>query len=293
MIPGHAKGNLVIYVQDLLDGACGGVEVVSNPIAEARHAFNRVLHEAFAEALTIKHNDDVEAVDHEKILRVRTLPDGGASLIQLLAQVAKERNQIKVNAASLKFQSKEPPEFKFGDQKDFSGGLQEIIGMPTGLDAGQWEVAMRNEHCGVPGRTWGGSDEVWTTGNYSLTTTPRQEWEWAIDQKWNGKKADVAPGTMKADYTVGEKKDLERKAVTIDSLMTTAPELIYNDMMADKSMKPSENMTLDVIKEKWDSASVNRAEIMALRLYTGEAPACPRHRLAPLLLRRATETFFL
>ena len=262
----------MIFVQDLLEGACGGVEVVSGPVAEARQSFNRMLHEAFKHAVVIKENDDVESVDHEKILRVRTLPDGGASLIQLMAQVAKERNKITQNAENLKFQSKEPGEFKFGDQQDFSGGLQEIIGMPTGLDAGQWEAAMKDEHCGVRGEvTWGASDMEWTTGNYSLKTTPRKEWLWAIDQQWDGKAVDVAPGTMKLDLTVGETKELERKAITIERLMTTAPDLIYNDMLADTSMKCSAKMTLEIIKEKWGSAHVNRAEIMALRLYTGEA----------------------
>jgi hypothetical protein len=61
-----------------------------------------------------------------------------------------------------------------GSISDFHCGLYERIGPPN-LD---FECAMRSEHCDKDG-----ADEEFIARNYSITTTPRQEWGIVVDCK--------------------------------------------------------------------------------------------------------------
>ena len=161
--------------------------------------------------------------------------DGGATLFRLLAEVQRQRGREVEHAKRVAVKSKSAAEFCFSDDGDFKGGLQKVIGMPSGLDAKQWESAMRREHCDVDaGRDdselWGASDRGWVTGNYKLATTPRAEYLWVAEQRWEGKQVEWAPGAFLrgsagVDSKLCEDATLRRRAVSIDVLCRDAPAL--------------------------------------------------------------------
>ena len=127
-----------------------------------------------------------------------------------------------------------------GDEADFKGGLQTLIGMPSGLDAKQWESAIRREHCDVDAgredsKVWGASYRAWTTGNYKLATCPRAEFLWVAELQWRGKDASFAPGAFtRGDAT--EVITLRRRAVSIDVLCRDAPALFLACMQGEHRM---------------------------------------------------------
>ena len=50
-------------------------------------------------------------------------------------------------------------------------------------DRAEWMVSVEAEHCGVDpeqegSEEWGASNRPWRTGNYHLTTSPRQEYRY-------------------------------------------------------------------------------------------------------------------
>lgn len=133
------------------------------------------------------------AADPAVIERLR-LPDGGQALANLLAVTKRENNKLQLHLADVRAKPKDANQFTFGNKADFEAGVHSLVGLPTGLNVQQWTESMRAEHEVVdPGRveskTWGGSDRVdWTTGNYSLRTTPRKEWLWVFAGEWDGSK---------------------------------------------------------------------------------------------------------
>ena len=64
------------------------------------------------------------------------LKDSGAALFSFLADVQQIQVDIQARAADLEVREKNFDEFTFGDTKVYGGGLQEIIGMPVGVDLG-------------------------------------------------------------------------------------------------------------------------------------------------------------
>ena len=117
--------------------------------------------------------------DPKKLLGCR-LKDNGTALFALISTAINAQQSL--GGATATATMKDSGEFTFGSQKDFDGGLQLMIGSPTGLNEHQWIANMEKEHCDVSpeqynSKEWGASDRNWTTGNYSLTTTPRSESE--------------------------------------------------------------------------------------------------------------------
>eukprot|EP01051_Picozoa_sp_SAG22_P013947 SAG22_NODE_1625_length_3957_cov_3.150078_3_plen_303_part_00 len=165
------------------------------------------------------------------------LADAGASFFAVLAEALVEQQELERGAAAVSTKAKDAELFTFGSQKDFEGGLQGMIGYPQGLNEQQWIEHMLEEHCKVdPGNAqsgvWGASDRAWTTGNYSLETTPAKEWKWTVDGEWDGQQAAETAGAFEKDAETGhasrENTRLRRTAVPIDTL---------NDEVADSTME--------------------------------------------------------
>ena len=195
-------------------------------------------------------------------------------------------------------------------------------------------AAMAAEHCDVaPGEPesteWGASDKPFTTGNYSLTTTPRQEYMLVAELKQaDGKKlqeGEFVPGAYQPDGAGGgevrEKLGLRRQVVSIAELMKTAVRRkcflgawlsLHNAIACCKSVKavcrtqpcssfclcvcvqPTRihamlkelhisrkmpfDLTVDQIAVQFAASGVNRAELTALRMYTGPCfEFCAQH----------------
>jgi hypothetical protein len=83
------------------------------------------------------------------------------------------QSQIEADALAHPSKFNEVHRMACGDISDFHNGLTERIGMPH-LN---FKNAMRQEHCE---RT--GCDVVFTTGNYQITTTPKLEWQYIVEQ---------------------------------------------------------------------------------------------------------------
>ena len=163
---------------------------------------------------------------------------------------------------------------------------------PKGLNEAQWLVNMQDEHCGVDPENsestlWGASDRSWCTGNYGLKTTPRLEWNWTKNREWNGERVDETMGGYEKEgwsFTTQENTALRRKAVSIETLNAEAPKLIcamlrelaqayggaFTDHDGDGTMTEKDMLTEDDIRHLYDSARVNMAELLGLRLYTGQ-----------------------
>ncbi len=140
---------------------------------------------------------------------------------QLLEQIndAQEKLQVQLDQEPGKYQIRK---MEIGSVEDFHKGLTNRIGSPN-LD---YEKAMFAEHC-----TMGGHDYEFTTGNYKITTTPKQEWL----------------------YIAGDHQD-QRLA---------CPE---KDMGHGRRIVPIEDMLRMPLAKR---ARVTRAEMIAVVLYTG------------------------
>ena len=213
---GIDRGNLSTVAAKKLDALVDGIVAAVRP-------------QAATEELDI-----MQSVDPEKLRNAR-LPDGGAALFDLVATVQQENQLLHAKSAAVSTKAKDAGEFTFGDRRDFSAGIEEKIGLPTGVNEDQFMAAMAAEHCDVaPGEPdsteWGASDKPFTTGNYSLTTTPRQEYMLVAELKQaDGKKlqeGEFVPGAYEPDGTGGgrvrEKPGLQRQVVSIAELMKTA-----------------------------------------------------------------------
>ena len=159
----------------LLASAGGGMDdVADTAVDEARVCLARVLCQAAAHTFEA---DGTVGIDPDRFSACR-LPDNGAALFRLLASVLAAQARMVERSEKLKVMSKDAGHFTFGDQQDFDGGLQNILGMPVGLNNDQWEASIQREHCDVdPGQpnseVWGASDKSWKTGNYHRAIHPQ------------------------------------------------------------------------------------------------------------------------
>eukprot|EP01052_Picozoa_sp_SAG31_P057129 SAG31_NODE_16737_length_698_cov_0.869783_1_plen_173_part_00 len=149
-----------------------------------------------------------------------------------------------------------------------------MIGHPTGLVEEQWLRSMKAEHCDVDrdhtdSKVWGASNRGWTTGNYKLGTTPSKEWLWVSEMKWSGKLADQAPG---ASPEIMQTTRLERIAVCVEELHKNAGQKIYA-MLKKLAVESRPKLTEDEVNARVNDISIKKAEILALRLYTGKLPS--------------------
>ena len=129
-------------------------------------------------------------------------------------------------------------EMTYASLDAFFAGLEGLIGPPILLN-GSLLCAMSAEHCNVEGE----SDAEWTTGNYSITSTPRIEWIFV-----NG------PATLDSWPVEAELKLPDRKLRRIPE-----PLSIYEERMHAKNEElAAANHTRMVIEE-----------VVAGRLYTG------------------------
>ena len=137
---------------------------------------------------------------------------------KLMAQEIRVTQQLMRRAGQVSAKAKAAGEFTFGSQQDFVGGLQGLIGVPSGLDEKQWLEQMSREHCSVTDG-WAISSRSWITGNYRLRTSPGREFTWV----WQCKEDD---GTC-PPYIVGglledgsEDVKLRRQATRFDTLFS-------------------------------------------------------------------------
>ena len=169
--------------------------------------------------------------------------------------------------------------------------VQGMIGLPRGLNVGQWLGNMKAEHCDVdPGNfesaLWAASARAWTTGNYNIETTPELEWKWAMDLEWKGEKVTFTIGGYKKEagkFTGLENIKLRRRAISIQRLNTEAPKRIhemltkiadqyggaFTDQDGDGQIDVAYMLTEDEVRKIYTEANVNEAELLGLRLYTG------------------------
>ena len=65
--------------------------------------------------------------------------DAGAAFFGVLAAAITEQQALESSVAAVSTAAKDAGEFTFGDQKDFEGGVQGMIGFPKGLNVAQCE----------------------------------------------------------------------------------------------------------------------------------------------------------
>ena len=137
---------------------------------------------------------------------------------KLMAQEIRATQQLMRRAGQVSAKAKAAGEFTFGSQQDFVGGLQGLIGVPSGLNEKQWLEQMSREHCSVTDG-WAISSRSWITGNYRLSTSPGREFTWV----WQCKEDD---GTCPPYIVGGLQEDgsedvaLRRQATRFDQLFS-------------------------------------------------------------------------
>eukprot|EP01052_Picozoa_sp_SAG31_P022825 SAG31_NODE_1838_length_7128_cov_4.274125_2_plen_214_part_00 len=191
----------------------------------------------------------------------------------------------RIDSVAATVAAKDTVAFKFGTQEEFKGGLEGMIGLPQGKNEAEFIKSMEAEHCDVDAKNpnstdWGGSDREWTTGNYGIQTTPRLEWHFVKDMQWKGRQLrsdGCAPGGRARDEK-GEFTEQElhgRTPVSIEQLHKEAPPRILAALQQLQKIRGEASAdgnlpTLAEIRKKWLEAKVNIAELLSLRLYTGE-----------------------
>ena len=110
---------------------------------------------------------DVRAAWSAVCARIQDHAEAMHKLLQLQFETHLElHTQSQMNSGKFTVQK-----MASGTIVDFHQGLQGRVGTPHL----KFEVAMRREHCQKPG--W---DKEFTTSNYSVTTTPKQEWQYIV-----------------------------------------------------------------------------------------------------------------
>ena len=136
----------------------------------------------------------------------------------LMAQEIRVTQQLMRRAGHVSAKAKAAGEFTFGSQQDFIGGLQGLIGQPSGLDEKQWLQQMSREHCSVVDG-WGISTRAWITSNYRLRTTPRREFIWVYHcQEEDETCPPYIVGGLREDGT--EDVELRRQAIQFETLFS-------------------------------------------------------------------------
>ena len=234
--------------------------------------------EGVAAALVSGAAGALSAADPDAVAQCR-LGDGGAGLFALLAERLRDA-QMTARAAAAVGQVHASSRtrcknkvFAFGGERDFKGGLAQMIGLPKGVNATQWLHHMEAEHCLIESG-WGASKTLpgqeWTTGNYFLTTSPLQEWRWIMHQEWDGVAVEHTPGGFESEERSRENTAVRRVAISINTLIEAAPGKIHAMLagLAAERARPFELTVTDVAK-MFAKTAINVPEITALRLYTG------------------------
>ena len=101
----------------------------------------------------------------------------------------------------------------------------------------------------------------------AVETCPSAEWAWVVELTWAGKVVDRAPGGLRKG---AGGQTLWRRARPVDTLLADGARLILEsmDVAATDALR---GMSLEVVQDKYDHAGLIRAEVVALRLYTGPA----------------------
>ena len=140
----------------------------------------------------------------------------------------------------------------FADMSDFYGGLEDMIG-ECRKDLMR---AMTEEHTAVQSG-FGASHESFTTSNYMVSTTPRDEWLFVVDpESVPDMDAGTDPATKKSRGT--------RQRLNIDDLYDNAADLITKVFSQNKLF-----WQVTVTAEDLKEVKLLRVEVIALRLYTG------------------------
>ena len=143
---------------------------------------------------------------------------------KLMAQEIRVTQQLMRRAGQVSAKAKAAGEFTFGSQQDFIGGLQGLIGQPSGLDEKQWLQQMSREHCSVVDG-WGISTRAWITSNYRLRTTPRREFIWVYQCQEEDKSPPYIVGGLQKDGT--EDVGLRRQAIQFETLFSEVWPILF------------------------------------------------------------------
>jgi tetratricopeptide (TPR) repeat protein len=152
-------------------------------------------------------------------------------------------------------------EFQFGGSEDFSRGLVAVVGSPKGSSVCDFLQSMRAEHESVAD-SWGASKREFTTENYSLTTTPAQEWQFVFP-------ADVH------DYRPrdGGEQTLQRQPLVLHDTknrLMPHPETAQRYHKCVVQLFPQfRDVELADFLADFDKLNLNVAELVGMRLYTG------------------------
>ena len=161
-----------------------------------------------------------------------------------------------------------------GSQADFVGGLQGLIGLPSGINEAQWLRVMQEEHCEVKDG-WGESRREWKTGNYQLTTTPRREFFWVLEARLEEGEQLQDGGYIVGGYSWADGSEIEqlrRFPLDFKALCQQAAKRMW-DMLkrldGDEANPLHFDMPWEEFEERFRQQKLNSAEILGIRLYSG------------------------
>eukprot|EP00960_Hanusia_phi_P060603 764555-Hanusia_phi.AAC.1 len=168
----------------------------------------------------------------------KTRREYGVKIADVLAEVQAERTKGGLTArmeeeSKSKFSMEGGKDAIYGTQRDFHKGLVDLIGLPTKLD--DLYEAIKEEHCD---RT--DSDKPFTTPNYNIPTTPRDEWLVVSDPArltgGDGRKIRVVEELMEDSRVLTS--ELRREEVVALVLYTGPMYVKYNQIL--RSAKTSD-----------------------------------------------------
>ena len=154
------------------------------------------------------------------------------------------------------------------------GGLQGLIGLPSGINEAQWLRVMQEEHCEVKDG-WGESRREWKTGNYQLTTTPRREFFWVLEARLEEGEQLQDGGYIVGGYSWADGSEIEqlrRFPLDFKALCQQAAKRMW-DMLkrldGDEANPLHFDMPWEEFEERFRQQKLNSAEILGIRLYSG------------------------
>jgi WD40 repeat protein/regulator of replication initiation timing len=113
-------------------------------------------------------------IEHAAAATCAFIPSMLKELHQELQAAFAVQSQIEADMKAVPSKFNDLDKMACGTIADFHKGLTGRVGMPH-LD---FKNAMRQEHC-----ERAGCDVQFTTGNYKITTTPRQEWQYVVENE--------------------------------------------------------------------------------------------------------------
>ena len=173
-----------------------------------------------------------------------------SNLVDHVKAAAEEMVTLNERMDSTKFAD----EMVAGEAKAYFDGLTALIGPPNHLDL---LGTMRKEH---------EDDTSFTTSNYDITTTPRQEFLLAMGEL---KDIDSLPGgrgqEMNPRYSLAKAMDMPNMwSLKDEEWLSQSPPLIVKAIVR---ADPATKVTEDHVR----LLKLTRPELLALRLYTGES----------------------